>query len=64
MALLKSSRRDYHEMLSWWCQRVSCSRLEPFVRHFRSIKKHRNGLVAFMRIRLTNGAMEAINELL
>jgi transposase len=52
------------EMLSWWCQRASRSRLEPFVRLSRSIKKHWNGVVAFMRTRLTNGAMEAINGLL
>ena len=52
------------EMLSWWCQRASHSRLEPFVRLSRSIKKHWNGVVAFMRTRLTNGAMEAINGLL
>ena len=52
------------EMLSWWCKRASRSRLEPFVRLSRSIKKHWNGVVAFMRTRLTNGAMEAINGLL
>ncbi len=51
-------------MLSWWCARASRSRLEPFVRLSRSIKKHWNGVVAFMRTRLTNGAMEAINGLL
>jgi transposase len=52
------------EMLAWWCQRASRSRLEPFVRLSRSIKAHWNGVVAFMRTRLTNGAMEAINGLL
>lgn len=52
------------EMLTWWCQRASRSRLEPFVKLSRSIKAHWNGVVAFMRTRLTNGAMEAINGLL
>lgn len=51
-------------MLAWWCQRAQRSRLEPFVRLSRSIKKHWNGVTAFMRTRLTNGAMEAINGLL
>jgi transposase len=52
------------EMLTWWCQRASRSRLESFVKLFRSIKAYWNGVVAFMRTRLTNGAMEAINGLL
>ena len=52
------------EMLTWWCQRASRSRLAPFLRLSRSIKKHWHGVVAFMRTRITNGAMEAINGLL
>jgi len=37
------------KLLSWLCTRASRSRLEPFVRLSRSIKKHWNGVVAFMR---------------
>jgi transposase len=50
--------------LAWWCRRARQSRLAPFVRLSRSIQRHWNGVVAFMRTRVTNGAMEAINGLL
>ena len=52
------------ELLAWWCQRARRSRLAPFVRLSRSILRHWSGVVAFMRTRVTNGAMEAINGLL
>ena len=52
------------ELLTWWCQRARRSRLAPFVRLSRSILRHWSGVVAFMRTRVTNGAMEAINGLL
>lgn len=51
-------------LLAWWCRRARQSRLVPFVRLSRSIQRHWNGVVAFMRTRVTNGAMEAINGLL
>jgi transposase len=37
---------------------------EPFARLSRSITRHWKGVVAFMRTRVTNGAMKAINGLL
>jgi transposase len=52
------------KLLSWWCQRARQSRLAPFVHLSRSIQRHWSGVVAFMRTRVTNGAMEAINGLL
>lgn len=52
------------ELLAWWCQRARQSRLEPFVRLSRSIKRHWHGIVNFMKTRISNGAMEAINGLL
>ncbi|MFZ0435729.1 MAG: transposase [Chthoniobacterales bacterium] len=56
--------QDDKGQLAWLCQRARQSRLVPFVRLSRSIQRHWNGVVAFMRTRVTNGAMEAINGLL
>jgi len=52
------------QALRWWCKRAKLSRLEPFRNLAQSIQKHWNGVVAFLKTRLTNGAIEAINGLL
>jgi transposase len=61
-----STQQRQRRLLSeaWWCRRARQSGLVPFVRLSRSIQRHWNGVVAFMRTRVTNGAMEAINGLL
>ncbi len=50
--------------LTGWCSRAMRSRLEPFKKVAKSIREHRDGIVAFMETRLTNGLIEAINGLL
>ena len=50
--------------MRWWCKRAKLRRLEPFRDLAISIKKHWSGVVAFLKKRLTNGAIEAVNGLL
>ena len=50
--------------LRWWCKRAKLSRLEPFRALATSIQNHWSGVVAFLKTRLTNGAIEAVNGLL
>ena len=52
------------EALRWWCKRAKLSRLEPFRELAASIQNHWSGVVAFLKTRLTNGAIEAVNGLL
>ena len=52
------------EALRWWCKRAKLSRLEPFRELAASIQQHWSGVVAFLKTRLTNGAIEAVNGLL
>jgi len=49
------------EALKWWCQWAMRSRLEPFKKLARSIRRRWDGVTAFMETRVTNGLMEAIN---
>jgi len=44
--------------LSWACR----SKLTAFVRVARTIRKHRDGVLAYIRERLTNGLVEGINN--
>jgi len=64
--MLKSALQDVladgdPELLRWWTNWAQRSRLQPFVRLARTIRKHWEGILAFMETRLTNAAMEAIN---
>jgi len=52
------------DTLDWWCSRAMRSRLEPFKDLARTIRKHRAGIIAFLRTRVTNGLVEAINGLI
>jgi transposase len=52
------------EALRWWCKRAKLSRLEAFRELAESIQQHWSGVVAFLKTRLTNGAIEAVNGLL
>jgi transposase len=52
------------EALRWWCKRAKLSRLEPFRELAASIQEHWSGVVSFLKTRLTNGAIEAVNGLL
>jgi len=52
------------DTLDWWCSRAMRSRLEPFKDLARIIRNHRAGIIAFLRTRVTNGLVEAINGLI
>lgn len=50
------------EALDQWLGWASRSKLKPFVRIARTIRKHREGILAYVRTRLTNGLVEGINN--
>jgi transposase len=50
------------EELSGWLSWASRSRLKPFVKVARTIRRHRDGIRAYLRERLTNGIAEGTNN--
>ena len=54
----KRAQRALAEWLAW----ASRSRLKPFVRAARTIRKHLQGVLAYVAYRLTNGVVEGINN--
>jgi len=50
------------ELLDRLLARLSRSRLKPFVRLGRTIRKHRDGILAARRLRLSNARAEALNN--
>jgi transposase len=53
---------DVAELLTRFCQRASRSRLRAFVRLARTIRKHRDGILAAARLGITNARAEALNN--
>jgi transposase len=53
---------DVAELLDRWCARVQRSRLEPFVKAGRTIRAHRDGILAAIRHGLSNGRVEGLNR--
>ena len=51
-----------HEHLAAWLAWASRSRLKPFVRLARTIRKHRDGILAAIRRGLSNGRLEGLNS--
>jgi transposase len=54
----RRAERALDEWLSW----ASRSRLKPFVKAARTIRKHRSGILAYIKSRLTNGLVEGLNN--
>lgn len=52
------ARRHLHQWL-WW---ASHSRLEPFKDFARMIREHKDGILAWTRRRISNGALEGMNN--
>lgn len=52
------------QSLKWWCGWAERSRLEPFRKLSQTIKSHWQGILAFMKTRLTHAAMEAVNGII
>jgi transposase len=48
--------------LDAWLAWASRSRLEPFVKLARTIRRHRNGILAAIRLGLNNGRLEGLNS--
>lgn len=53
---------DVAQLLDAWCARVQRSRLEPFVKAGRTIRAHRDGILAAIRFGLSNGRVEGLNR--
>jgi transposase len=51
-----------HAMLTDWLSWASHSRLPAFVKVARTIRKHLDDIVAYIRYRLTNGVVEGLNN--
>lgn len=52
------ARKAITEWLAW----ASRSRLKPFVKVARTIRRHLAGILAYIKDRLTNGLVEGINN--
>lgn len=50
------------ELLDRWCSKVQRSRLEPFVKAGRTVRRHRDGILAAIRLGLSNGRVEGLNR--
>ena len=53
---------DARELLDQWLDWASRSRLAPFVKLARTIRKHAVGILAYLDTRMTNGPVEGINN--
>jgi transposase len=64
LAEILSSLRPEHAMqrLEAWLAWASRSRLRPFVRAARTIRQHKDGILGYLFLRLTNGVVEGINN--
>ena len=50
--------------LDAWLAWAARSRLEPFIKLARTIRRHRDGILAAIRIGLSNGRLEGVNSLI
>ena len=54
----KRVKKAMKEWLSW----ASYSKLAPFVKLARTIRQHKNDILAYIKLRYTNGPTEALNN--
>jgi len=50
------------EHLDKWCQWASHSRLAPFAKLAKTVKRHKDGILAYVETGLSNGVVEGINN--
>jgi len=50
------------ELIDRWISRASRSRLTPFVKAARTIRRHRDGILAAIRLGINNGRAEGLNN--
>ena len=53
---------DVDELLRRFCSRASRSRMPSFVRLSKTIRRHRDGILAAVRLGITNARNEALNN--
>ena len=53
---------DAGDLLDRWCAWAQRSRLDPFVKLARTIRAHRDGILATIRLGLSNGRVEGLNN--
>ncbi len=60
--IMKQKRAHLAEAdLKWWCGWVARSRIPEMIRVGTTIRKHWDGIVEYLKTRVTNGAAEALN---
>lgn len=57
-----SDREEASERLKEWLAWAARSKLEPFVKLGRTVRKHSEGILAFIDSRLTNARLEGLNN--
>ncbi len=50
------------ELIDRWCSKASCSRLAPFVTVAKTIRKHRDGILSAIRLKINNARAEGLNN--
>ena len=60
--LYKVPREEAAERLDAWLAWASRSRLKPFIKLARTLRKHKSGLLAAIELNLSNGRLEALNS--
>jgi transposase len=58
----KVPKEQTEERLNAWLAWASRSRLKPFVKLARTIRKHKQGVLAAVEIGISNGRLEALNS--
>ena len=58
----KVPKHEAGERLEAWLAWASRSRLQPFVKLARTIRKHKQGVLAAIELNLSNGRLEALNS--
>ena len=53
---------DAGELLDRWCSWAQRSRLQPFIKLARTIRAHRDGILAAIELGLSNGRVEGLNN--
>ena len=60
--IYKLPKEEAPERLDAWLAWASRSRLKPFVKFARTIRKHKQGVLAAIELGLSNGRLEALNS--
>jgi transposase len=64
-AIYASPERQVAEAeLQWWCGWAARSRLSPFRKLAKTVRQHRDGILAYFDTHLTSAAIEAVNGII